>query len=51
MGVAMKRLMCLLMVLMGVEGGQVWAQARDIPSAAPTQMTGTPEQQGKKLLD
>jgi hypothetical protein len=51
MGVAMKRLVFLLTVLMAMGAGRAWAQARDIPSAAPTQMTGTPEQQGKKLLD
>ena len=47
----MKRLVCLLTVLMGVGGGKVWAQASAIPSAAPTRMAGTQEQQGKKLLD
>jgi hypothetical protein len=51
MGVAMKRLVCLLTVLMGVSANSAWAQARDIPSAAPTQMKGTPEEQGKRLLD
>jgi hypothetical protein len=47
----MKRLVCLLMVLTGVGGGQVWAQASAIPSAAPTAVSGTQEQQGRKLLD
>ncbi len=47
----MKRLVCLLTVLMGVSANSAWAQARDIPSAAPTQMKGTPEEQGKRLLD
>ena len=47
----MKRLIFLLMMLMAAGAGRGWGQAGEIPSAAPTPMAGTPEQQGKKLLD
>jgi hypothetical protein len=47
----MRRLVFLLTVLVAMGTGRVWGQARDIPSAAPTPMKGTQEQQGKKLLD
>jgi hypothetical protein len=47
----MKRLAVLLMVLTTVGAGRGWGQASDIPSAAPAAIAGTPEEQGKKLLD
>jgi hypothetical protein len=48
----MKQRIVLLAVVVGLAvSPRVWGQAREIPSAAPAQMTGTPEQQGKKLLD
>jgi hypothetical protein len=47
----MKRVVLLLMVLMAASADRGWGQASDIPSAAPTQAQGSPEQQGKKLLD
>ena len=46
----MKRVVCLLVVLTVVGAGRMWGQAREIPSAAPTPLKGTPEQQGKQLL-
>ncbi|WP_157466647.1 hypothetical protein [Edaphobacter aggregans] len=47
----MRRSVLLLVVLAVVSSGRVWGQAREIPSAAPAQATGSPEEQGRKLLD
>jgi hypothetical protein len=47
----MKRVVCLLVVLTVLGAGRMWGQAREIPSAAPAPLKGSPEQQGKQLLD
>ena len=48
----MKARIALLSMLLGLAASPIaLAQARDIPSAAPTPAAGTPEQQGKKLID
>ena len=48
----MNRFFSLLLVLGVAATPRIWAQASDIPSAAPTQATGmTQEQLGKKQLD
>jgi hypothetical protein len=46
-----RRIVLLAVVAILAVSPRIWGQAREIPSAAPTPMTGTPEQQGKKLLD
>lgn len=51
-GVRMKRFFSLLLVSGLVAAPRVWAQASEIPSAAPVQAAGmTQEQMGKKLID
>src|SRR5215475_10883270 len=48
----MKSRIALLSMLLGLAASPVaFPQARDIPSAAPAPVAGTPEQQGKKLID
>jgi hypothetical protein len=48
----MKPGIALLSMMLGLAASSVgFTQARDIPSAAPTQAVGTPEQQGRKLID
>jgi hypothetical protein len=47
----MKQIFSLVLVLGMTAAPRLWAQASEIPSAAPTQPKGTQEQIGKKLLD
>ena len=51
MGVVMRRLVCLLMVLVLAGAERARGQANEIPSAAPAAMKGSAEEQGKRLMD